>query len=91
MIGDDLKWSFYILLKINKNMNSGKYILAQLFFFIPQRVFDRVVGKYKGNFRVKNFMCWNQMLCVIFGQLSNRDSLRDLILMINAHRIKPTF
>lgn len=69
-------------------MNSGKYVFAQLCLFIPQRIFDGIVSKYDGNFRVKNFTCWNQMLCMIFGQLSNRESLRDLVLMINAHQNK---
>ncbi|MBY0346892.1 MAG: DUF4372 domain-containing protein [Hydrotalea flava] len=25
------------------------------------------------------FYRWNQLMCMIFGQLSNRDSLRDLL------------
>lgn len=66
-------------------MNQGKYVFAQVSSFLPQRVFDRIVLKYKGNYKVRHFTCWNQMLCMMFGQLSNRESLRDLILTINAH------
>lgn len=69
-------------------MNNGKYVFAQLVEFIPQRVFDRLVNKYKGNRYVKHFTCWNQLLCMIFGQLTNRDSLRDLIVIIDAHSKK---
>ena len=66
-------------------MNQGKYVFAQIANFLPQRVFDRLVSQYKGNHRIRHFSCWNQMMCMIFGQLSNRDSLSDLVLTINAH------
>lgn len=66
-------------------MNQGKYVFAQVGSFLPQRVFDRIVLKYKGNYKIRHFTCWNQMLCMMFGQLSNRESLRDLVLTINAH------
>lgn len=66
-------------------MNQGKYVFAQIVEFLPQRIFDRFVTKYDGNKYVKHFTCWNQLLCMVFGQLTNRDSLRDLIVAINAH------
>ena len=69
-------------------MNSGKYVFAQLVEFLPQRVFDTIVSRYKGNKYVRHFSCWNQMLCMIFGQLTGRDSLRDLIVVLDAHRKK---
>ena len=69
-------------------MNNGKYVFAQLIEFLPQRVFDGFVAKYSGNKHVRHFRCWNQLLCMIFGQLTNRDSLRDLIVAIEAHNKK---
>jgi hypothetical protein len=69
-------------------MNKGKYIFAQLTEFLPKRIFDGFVKKYSGNKYVKHFTCWNQMLCMIFGQLTGRDSLRDLIVAIEAHKQK---
>jgi hypothetical protein len=66
-------------------MNSGKYVFAQVVEFLPQRVFDGFVSKYFGNKYVKHFTCWNQLLCMIFGQLSTRESLRDLILILHSH------
>ena len=66
-------------------MNQGKYVFAQIANFLPQRVFDRLVVQYNGNHRIRHFTCWNQLMCMIFGQLSNRDSLSDLVLTINAH------
>jgi hypothetical protein len=69
-------------------MNNGKYVFAQLIEFLPQRVFDGFVKKYSGNKYIRHFTCWNQLLCMIFGQLTNRDSLRDLIVAIDAHSRK---
>ena len=69
-------------------MNQGKYIFAQLTDFLPRRVFDRIVDKYDGNKRVRSFTCWNQMLCMVFGQLTARDSMRDLMLSLEAHQSK---
>lgn len=69
-------------------MNTGKYIFSQLIEFLPRRIFDRIVMKYEGNKYVKHFTCWNQLLIMMFGQLSNRDSLRDLISTISAHSTK---
>ncbi|MCH4147039.1 MAG: IS4 family transposase [Prevotella sp.] len=69
-------------------MNTGKYIFAQLIEFFPQRIFDGIVMKYEGNKYVKHFTCWNQLLVMMFGQLSTRDSLRDLTSTIAAHSNK---
>jgi hypothetical protein len=69
-------------------MNHGKYVFAQIIEFLPQRVFDSIVSKYNGNKYVKHFSCWNQLLCMMFGQLGNRQSLSDLVLCIEAHRSK---
>jgi len=69
-------------------MNQGKYVFAQIVEFLPQRIFDKFVKRYDGNKYVKHFTCWNQLLCMIFGQLTNRDSLRDLVIALNAHWTK---
>jgi hypothetical protein len=69
-------------------MNQGKYIFAQLTDFLPRRVFDRIVKKHNGNKHIRTFTCWNQMLCMVFGQLTSRDSMRDLMLSIEAHQPK---
>lgn len=69
-------------------MNQGKYVFAQITEFLPRRIFDRIVEKHNGNKRIRSFTCWNQMLCMVFGQLTNRDSLRDLIVALEAHKAK---
>ncbi|QHI38649.1 hypothetical protein IMCC3317_40430 [Kordia antarctica] len=69
-------------------MNQGKYVFSQLVEFLPQRVFDRLTSKYFGNKSIKHFTCWNQLLCMVFGQFSARESMRDLIIVIEAHQSK---
>jgi transposase len=69
-------------------MNHGKYVFAQLTDFLPRRAFDRIVKAHNGNKYVRSFTCWNQMLCMVFGQLTARDSMRDLMLSIEAHQPK---
>jgi len=69
-------------------MNQGKYIFAQLTDFLPRRIFDRIVKTHEGNKYVRSFTCWNQMLCMVFGQLTSRDSMRDLMLSLEAHQPK---
>src|SRR3970040_2098356 len=69
-------------------MNQGKFIFSQVAEFLPARLFDKYVAKFEGNKKVRHFTCWNQLLCMMFGQLSNRDSLRDLITSLEAHSAK---
>ena len=67
-------------------MNQDKYVFSQLSTFLNRTQFNNYVRKYDGNRYVKHFTCWNQLLAMIFGQLSNRESLRDLIVALEAHQ-----
>lgn len=69
-------------------MNQGKFIFSQLIDFLPKVKFDWLVKKYEGNKYVKKFTCWNHLLVMIFAQLTQRESLRDLISVLNAHKSK---
>lgn len=69
-------------------MNKDKYVFALLIEFLDNNKFRHLVDKYDGNRYVKHFTCWNQLLAMMFGQLSNRESLRDLIVAFEAHRAK---
>ena len=69
-------------------MFQDKYVFAQLISFLNRSKFNRIVSKYKGDKYVKHFSCWNQLLVLMFGQLSNRESLRSLIVALDAHYSK---
>lgn len=87
MLGDDLNFSSCRNYKI-WGVNTGKYVFAQLVNFLPQRALDGIAMKCSGNKYVKHFTYWKQLLTLIFGQLANRDSLRDLIVAHDAHNQK---
>lgn len=63
-------------------------MFSQLLDFLDKDVFLRISNKYNGNRYVKSFTCWNQLAVMMFGQLSNRESLRDLVLATQAHANK---
>lgn len=69
-------------------MHQDKYVFSQLIAFLDRSKFNRIVAKYDGDKYVKHFTCWNQLLALMFGQLSNRESLRDLIIALEAHQGK---
>jgi len=69
-------------------MYSGKYVFAQLIEFLPQKTFQRIVMKFQGDKYIKSFSCWNQLLIMMYGQLSGCDSLRELVCIITAHAPK---
>ena len=69
-------------------MYNVKYVFAQLVAFLDRSKFNRIVRKYAGDRYVKHFTCWNQLLVMMFGQLCNRESLRDLITILDAHSQK---
>ena len=66
----------------------SKYIFSQLFEIINRYEFDKCVGKYKGNHRVKSFHCWEQFLVMSFAQFSFRESLRDIEYCLSSMQTK---
>ncbi len=69
-------------------MNSGKYVFAQLLEFINQYEFEKFVSIYNGDYRTRDLNCWNQFNQLFFGQLTSRNSLRDICTCLKAHRNK---
>lgn len=67
------------------------YISAQLTSFLNRCKFNRIVAKYHGDSYIKHFSYWNQLKVLMFGQLSRRDSLRVLIVAIEARGGKAKF
>jgi hypothetical protein len=69
-------------------MNEGRYVFSQLMDLVDPNAFNRCVERYKGNYRVRTFSCWHQFLCMSFGQLAKKDSLRDTVLCLESHAEK---
>ena len=67
-------------------MNEGKYVFTQITSLIPRQIFQRLVKKYNGDYRVREFNCTNQLKYMLFGQLTACKSLRDICLCLSAHQ-----
>jgi hypothetical protein len=59
-------------------MNKGSTVFAQVLDFLPMHQFRRCVDRYRGNYRVRSFTCFDQYLCMAFAQLTYRENLRDI-------------
>ena len=59
-------------------MLTGESVFSQLMAFFPRYEFNKCVKRYQGDYRVSNFSCRDQFLCMAFAQLTYRESLRDI-------------
>jgi len=59
-------------------MYEGQIVFSQLIELLPTYEFRKCVERYQGNYYVKSFSCWDQFLCMVFAQLTYRESLRDI-------------
>lgn len=66
-------------------MHTGHYVFRQITNSLSRYEFERCVDAYHGNSYVKSFSCWQQFLCLCFGQLTFRESTRSIVLCLNAH------
>jgi hypothetical protein len=59
-------------------VNIGQTVFAQLMEYLPRYEFQKCVGRYQGDARLRGFSCWDQYLAMGFAQLTYRESLRDI-------------
>ena len=69
-------------------MNSGKYVFSQIMGLVSSTSFQTIVNRHYGDFKVRDFSCWKQFLCMSFGQLTHRESISDTILCLKANANK---
>lgn len=69
-------------------MNQGRMTFPQIMDFASQDIFKVCVNRYKGNYKLKDFSCWKQFLCLAFGQLTHRESMSDTILCLKLNADK---
>jgi hypothetical protein len=69
-------------------MYQGQTIFSQVMGFLPQNKFRQNVNRYHGNHRVRSFTCYDQLLCMVFAQLTYRESLRDIECCLRAMQDK---
>src|SRR5438477_4564950 len=59
-------------------MNLGQTVFSQLIEHLPPKEFQKCVARYRGDYYLKSFSCWDQLLAMGFAQLTYRESLRDI-------------
>jgi hypothetical protein len=69
-------------------MNQGKYVFSQIVGLISYKQFQTIVNRHFGDYKVRDFSCWKQFLCMAFGQLTHRESISDTILCLKANANK---
>ena len=65
-------------------MFTGKYVFSQLMGLVSPTSFQTIVNRHSGDYKVREFSCWKQFLCMAFGQLTHRESITDTMMCINA-------
>jgi hypothetical protein len=66
-------------------MHTGKLVFAQLTEHLSARVFAQCVSRYVGNYSARSFSHWDQLLCMMFAQLTSRASLRDITVCLQSY------
>lgn len=72
-------------------MLKGQLVFAQLTAHLPRNVFDQCVAQYAGRYPTLSFSYWDQLLCMMFGQLTARTSLRDITTCLRSQSSKLYF
>lgn len=65
-------------------MNTGRYVVSQIMDLVHRQTLDRLVARYGAETRVRHFGCRQQLICMVFAQLTWRESLRDIEACLNA-------
>ena len=65
-------------------MFTGKYVFSQLIGLVSPTSFQTIVNRHSGDYKVREFSCWKQFLCMAFGQLTHRESITGTMMCINS-------
>jgi hypothetical protein len=65
-------------------MAQGRTLFARLVDMLPRRAFESAVERYRGNHRVRSLTCMDQLLAMIYAQVTGRMSLRETVLCLQA-------
>ena len=65
-------------------MNVGRTVFAQLIDLLPRRAFELAVERHRAGGRRPTLSCADQLLCMVFAQLTGRSSLRETVTCLRA-------
>ena len=67
-------------------MAAGRTVFAQVIARVHGEQFRRCVARYRGDYKVVSFSCWDQFLAMAFAQMTYRESLADLEVCLRSRR-----
>lgn len=67
-------------------MHAGKNVFAQVMAWVHPEQFRRCVARYRGEYKVLSFSCYEQFLAMAFAQITYRESLADLEVCLRSRR-----
>jgi hypothetical protein len=65
-------------------MNQGRTVFAQLLDLLPRRAFELAVARHRVSGRPLTLSITDQLLCMVFAQLTGRSSLRETVTCLRA-------
>jgi IS4 transposase len=68
-------------------MPQEAYVFAQFLRLLSRYEFQRIVEKYNGDYRTKQFKCWHQLTCMMFAHIRQENSLRDIEIALKWTRV----
>jgi hypothetical protein len=71
--------------KEEQTMNRVYTIFSEILKLCPRYHFDRAVKEYHGDRYVKTFTTWQQFMAILYSQITQKDSLRDIVTGLSAH------
>jgi hypothetical protein len=70
--------------KEGQTMHKVDTIFSELLKLCPRYHFEKAVEQYEGDRYVKSFTTWQQYITILYAQITQRDSLRDIVTGLSA-------
>lgn len=71
--------------KEEQTMHQVYTIFSELLKLSPRYQFDRAVERHEGDRYVKTFTTWQQYIAMLYSQITQKDSLRDIVTGLSSH------
>lgn len=71
--------------KEGQTMHKIDTIFSELLKLCPSYHFEKAVEQYRGDRYVKSFTTWQQYITILYAQVTQKNSLRDIVTGLSAH------
>jgi len=71
--------------KEEQAMRKLETIFGELLKLVPRYQFEKAVNQYQGDRYVKSYTTWHQYITILFSQIKQKDSIRDIVTGLEAN------